>query len=171
MRFVRIAAGTLASLLVLTASPVWADSKRVKRYEVEEGQRFCPQRTLVLGGVAVREGRCYVLAALRDRRGAFLVFMDPSVRIPQRRVVSLDSEEGRKVRGRMIYLVPVPANSRIALIPVNTIQLIKLREDDEEDDEEDEAGEHHKRVVSSSLTIVLTTSPTPNTLITFVINF
>jgi hypothetical protein len=173
MRVDRMIAGVLSSVLLLTASPVWADSKRVRHLEVGEGQRFCPQRTLVLSGTAVRGGRCYVLAALRDRRGAFIAFLDPSVRIPGRRAIRLDSEEGRKARGRILLLVPMSSNARVVLIPVNTIQLIRLREDDEEDEDEQEEieGDRHPRVVSSSLTIILTTSPTPNTLVTFVINF
>ncbi len=171
MRVIQMAATVLATTLVLTASPVWAESKRVRHTVVEEGQRFCPQRTLVLGGMAIRGDRCYVLAALRDKRGAFIAFMNPSARIPHGQVVRLDSDEGRKARGWIIYLVPMATNSRLALIPVNTIQLIQLGEDDEEDDDEDEDGEHHTRVVSSSLTIVVTTTPTPNTIVTFVINF
>ncbi len=175
MRALRITATVLALTLLVTVSPTLAESRCVNHHEVQEGHRFCPQRTLVLSGMAVRGGRCYVLAILRDRRGAFFAFINPNVQMPHRQVVRLDSDEGRKVRGRVIYLVPMPGNSQVALIPVNTIQLIRLREDDEEDEDEEEGdrpdGEHHYHVVSSNFTVILTTAPTPNILVTFVVNF
>ncbi len=168
MRIAQIAALFLAVFVLATMPPALANSKHLKRSVVEEGRGFCPARTLVLGGVAVREGRCYVLAVLRDTRGAFFAFMDPGVRIPPRQLVRLDAPAGRQLRGQIIYLVPMQMSRQVVLVPVNTIQLVQLREEDEEDEDE---GNHHVRVVSSRFTLILTSMPTPNVTVTFVVNF
>ncbi len=172
MRVARIAAVFLVAFVLATMSPALAKSKHVKLSEVEEGHGFCPTRALVLGGVAVRAGRCYVLAVLRDTRGAFFAFMDPAVRIPPGQLVRLDTPVGRKLRGRIIYLVPMSLSPQIVLIPVNTIQLIRLREEDEEEEDEDEdEGKRNVRVVSSSFTLILSSMPIPDVTVTIVVNF
>jgi hypothetical protein len=170
MRIGRFALLLLGLLTLPTMSPVWASDKdkhiRVKEYE--EGHAFCPSRALVIGNTIVPAGRCYELAVLRDNRGAFLAFMDPSVRIPSGKIERLDSSEGRKARGHIFFLVPIQNTAQIALVPVNTIQLIRLREEDEEDEDEEEHAVHVSR---STLIVVLPNLPIPNVSVTFVVTF
>jgi len=151
-------------------SPVWANAKdkHVKVKEYEEGHAFCPPRALVIGRTIVPAGRCYTLAVFRDNRGAFLAFMDPSVRIPSGRIERLDGSEGRKVKGYIFFLVPIRNSAQIARVPVNTIQLIRLREEDEEDEDEDNHDVHVRR---STLIVALPNLPIPNVSVTFVVTF
>src|SRR5262249_37457099 len=121
-----------------------------------------------IGNVIVPAGRCYKLAVLRDNRGAFLAFMEPSVRIPSGKIERLDSSEGRIARGRVFFLVPIRNTAQIALVPVNTIQLIRLHEEDEEDEDEDG---HNARVRRSTLIVALPNLPVPNVSVTFVVTF
>ncbi len=172
MRIIRLALIVLVLLALVPTSPAQAGSKHVRVTMVDEGHAFCPTRVLVVGGVAVRAGRCYILAVLRDTRGAFFVFMDPATRLPRGQLVSLNSFEGRKIRGRIYYQVPMPMSLQVLFIPVNTIQAIQLREEDEEDeDEDDDEHEHHVRVVQSNLILILTSMPTPDVTVTFVVRF
>ncbi len=172
MRILQLSVLFLVLVVLATMPPALANSKHVKTTVVQEGHVFCPTRVLVVGGVAVRAGRCYVLAVLRDTRGAFFAFMDPGVRITAGQLVRLDTPAGRKLRARIFYLVPMQMSPQVVLIPVNTIQLIRLREEDEEDEDEDEdEREHHVRVVSSNFTLILISMPIPNVTVTFVVNF
>jgi hypothetical protein len=170
MRIGRLALVSLILLALPTMSPGWANAKdkHTKVKEYEEGHAFCPQRALVIRNVLVPAGRCYTLAVLRDNRGAFLAFMDPSVRIPAGRIERLDDSEGRRVKRSIFFLVPIQPTARIALIPVNTIQLIRLHEEDEEDEDEDA---HNVQLRRSTLVVALPNLPVPNVSVTFVVTF
>ncbi len=168
MRITRPALLFLALLTLPTVSPVWANArdKHVRVTEYEQGHAYCPHRPLAIGNMIVPAGRCYKVAVLRDTRGAFLAFMDPAVRLPSGEIERLNSSEGRRVRGRIAFLVPIRSTSQIALIPVNTIQLIRLREEDEEDEDEDQV-----RVRRSTLIVGVPNVSVPNVAVTFVITF
>ncbi len=177
MRMARLALPLLVLLALPTMSPVWAydkdkhGDKHRKVTEYEEGHAFCPSRALVIGNTIVPAGRCYQLAVLRDNRGAFLAFMDPSVRIPSGKIERLDSSEGRKARGHIFFLVPIRDTARIALIPVNTIQLIRMREEDEEDEDRDGDRDRDEGRASRSTLIVALPNLSPNLSVTFVVTF
>lgn len=168
MRITRPALLFFVLLTLPVFSPVWAKAgdRHVRVSEYEEGHAYCPHRPIAIGNVVVPRGRCYELAVLRDHRGAFLAFMDPDVRLPSREVRRLDSSEGRRASGLIAFLVPIQSTSRIALIPVNTIQLIRLREEDEEDEDEDQP-----RIHRSTLIVAVPTSTVSNVAVTFVITF
>lgn len=168
MRIARLALLLLVLLALPAMSPVRASAKNrhVKVTEYAEGHAYCPNRALVIGNMIVPGGRCYRLAVLRDNRGAFLAFLDPAVRLHSGEIERLDSSDGRTVWGHIVLLVPMQSTSQIALIPVNTIQLIRLREEDEEDEDEDEG-----HVSRSRLIVVLPNSPIPNLSVTFVVTF
>ena len=170
MRIGRLALLSLILLALPTMSPGWANArdKHIKVKEYEEGHAFCPPRALVIGNVLVPAGRCYTLAVLRDNRGAFMAFMDPSVRIPSGKIERLDDSEGRRVKRSIFFLVPIQGTPRIALVPVNTIQLIRLHEEDEEDEDEDAHNVHLRR---STLIVALPNLPVPNVSFTIVVTF
>ncbi len=169
MRIARLALLLLVLLALPTMSPVWASAKdkHVKVTEYEEGHTFCPSRPLVISNTLVPPGRCYQLAVLRDNRGAFLAFVDPAVRIHSGEVERLDSSDGRKVRGHILFLVPIQSTDQIALVPVNTIQLIRLREEDEEEEDD----EHEVHISRSKLIVILPNAPIPNVSVVFVVTF
>jgi hypothetical protein len=170
MELGRLALVLLILLVLPMMSPGWvhAKDKHTKVKDYEEGRAFCPPRALVIGNVLVPAGRCYTLAVLRDPRGAFLAFMDPSVQIPSGKIERLDDSEGRKVKRHIFFLVPIQPTARIALVPVNTIQLIRLHEEDEEDEDEDAHNVHLRR---STLIVALPNLPVPNVSVTFVVTF
>lgn len=164
MRPVRLVSTLIALATLLTMSPAlaWAD-KHVKVSEYGEGRAYCPPRNAVIAHMAIRGGRCYQVGVIRNARGAFLAFLDPSVRIPRGRLQRLDGEEGRRITGRIIYLAPMPMTSQLVLVPVNTIQLVRMREEDEED------GDHHNS--RGQLVVFLPSAPTPNVSVTISVTF
>jgi hypothetical protein len=143
------------------------DKKHVKVSEYDEGHAYCPPRNVIIGNMAVRGGRCYQVAVVRNTRGAFLAFLDPTVRIPVGRLEYLDGDEGRGIRGHILYLVPMPMTNQLVLVPVNTIQLIRLREEDEEDEDED----HNEHIRRGNLVVIVPNAPTPNVSVTIVVTF
>lgn len=171
MRVQRIAPLLLVMMTLTLITPVGArgDDKHGKRLRVSdyaEGNAYCPRRPVIVGRVVVPAGRCYTLAVLRNERGAYLVFLDPTVRLRPDRATRLTDWDGRHASGGILFLVPIPANTRIALIPVNTIQLIRMRQEDDEDEDEDQP-----RVRRSTLVVAAPVSVTPNVAVTFVITF
>lgn len=173
MRITRVA----LLLVVLVALPVMSPSRasadrHVKITDYEEGHAYCPRRAVVIGAMIVPAGRCYQLWVLRDRRGAFLAFMDPRVRLRAGRIERLDNEEGRQVRGHILFLVPMQNSPQLVLVPVNTIQLIRLREEDEENNQEgDQGDEGDRHVTHSKLIVMLPSMPVPNIAVTIVATF
>ena len=167
MRLIRLAA--LVLIVMLAASgPALSHEKGPRHFK--KGQAFCPAQVLIIGNVVVQSGRCYVLAVLRDGRGVFLAFVHPSAKIPAT-VVSLDSSHGRKIRGRIIHLVPIQATGLAFIaLPLNTIQLVQIQErhkhDDDDDDDDDREGKDKEQVV-----LVITGIPIPNLSVTFVVRF
>ncbi len=159
----------LACMLAVTSPAALADDKGSK--EFKKGQAFCPTQVLAVGNVIVQPGRCYVLAILRDSRGTFLAFVHPSAKIPANKRINLASDDGRKIRAKVIYLVPIQATGLSAVVvPVNTIQLVQIREEhrhDEEDDDED----HDGRKGQDQVVLIITGVPVPNLSVTFVIRF
>lgn len=171
MRIIRLAAFSLMLLLVASGSAL-GHHKASK--EFKKGQVFCPSQVLVVGNVIVRSGRCYVLAVLRDGRGTFLAFVHPSAKIPAK-VVSLDSSHGRKIRGKIIHLVPIQTTGLAFIaLPLNTIQLVQIQErrghddDDDDDDDDDRKGKNKGK---DEVVLVITGMPIPNLSVTFVIRF
>ncbi len=178
MRIGRLALSALVLTTLLTMSPVWAyadkdkekhdNERHTKVKEYEEGRAYCPSRALVIGGTIVPAGRCYQVAVLRDHRGTFLAFMDPEVRIPHGKIKRLEGEEGRKIKTHIFFLVPIQRTAQIAVIPVNTIQLIRLREEDEEDEDEHEYDRHAGH---STLVVAFPNLPVPNVTVVIGVTF
>ena len=165
MKKISVAAVLLVSALALTAIPAQAD-KRSKDFE--KGEAFCPTHVLVVGTVIVQPGRCYVLAVLRNGRGTFLAFLNPSVRLSKQHGTNLDSDDGRQISARVIYLVPIGAAGISAgAISLNTVQLVRIHEVDEEGEHEnDNQDQGNGKVV-----LVVTGIPIPNLAVTFVVRF
>lgn len=92
------------------------------------GEAFCPAGVLVVGNIAIQPGRCYVVYVIRDARGTFLAFADPTARIPPGQIVRLSTPAGAKVKGRIFYLVPIRPN--VAIVPLNSIALVGFRTED-----------------------------------------
>lgn len=163
----KVLVAVLAGALVVTAGPVGAGDRGSKEYK--KGQAFCPAHVLVVGNVIVQPGRCYVLAVLRDGNGTFLAFLHPSAKVPNK-TLKLSSDDGREIRSKIVYLVPIQATGLSAVvIPVNTIQLVRIHEEDrhEEEDEDNQEDQQGKdRVV-----LVITGIPVPNLSVTFVVRF
>ncbi len=121
---------TLAVGSVALAGPSAKDKppKPVKVKSYKPGELFCPAAVLVVGGVVVQPGRCYVLLVLRDSRGTFLAFAAPDVKIPPGQLVRLNTPAGAKLRGRIFYLVPLRTTA--AIVPVNSVTVIAVKEED-----------------------------------------
>src|SRR3989442_15967273 len=67
-----------------------------------------------------------MLAVLRNDHGTFLAFLNPSVE-RSRGPIRLNSEDGRRVSTKVIYLVPIgAAGISAAVIPVNTVRLVGI---------------------------------------------
>jgi hypothetical protein len=92
----------------------------------DAGETYCPEQELVYGGVVIPDGRCYLLAVLRDSRGTFLAFAPEDSHIPPGQWMRLDTPAGPKLRGRLL-LVPLAAD---VLAPVNSLTLVPARIDD-----------------------------------------
>ncbi len=133
MRIVRLTSLILALALVATAAlPAAADNEhrgKPKWVRVHpRGQVFCPSSTLVSrGGVVIERGRCFVVSVIRERRGAFLAFFQPGVVVPAGNVIALSSPLGVRLREQVVFLVPIATTA--ALVPVNTIVFVPVREE------------------------------------------
>jgi hypothetical protein len=168
MRISRIALLLVVLLTVPLYAPAWARAAgkggghaRVSEYE--EGRAYCPRRPIAIGRVIVPAGRCYTLAVFRNEHGAYLAFLDPAVRLHRQEAERLGSWEGRRAWNQILFLVPIPRDARIGLIPMNTIQLIRLREEDED--------EGQPRAGRSALVVVVPAPTVPTVSATFVFNF
>ncbi len=158
MKVVRIIPLILILVMLVATGPGVLPARAGTRVVVtvyQEGQSFCPSRVYRVGNVAVQSGHCYVPTVLRDRRGTFLAFIDPSVSIPQGQLVRLDSSAGRRARTQMYFLVPVKMTRQMNLIPVNTIQLIQLREEDDVDEPDGDNNNNQGNNVRRARLIVL----------------
>ena len=177
---------SLAATSPAMASGEKADKRHVRVYDYGEGRAYCPSRTVIIGNLAVQGGRCYQAAVVRNNRGAFLAFLDPTVRIPVGRLEYLNSDVGYGIRGHIIFLVPLQMTSQLALFPVNTLQLIRLREQDEEDADEGngqyyngqyydgqyyDGGYNNERIPRGHLVVYIPNAPTPNVSVTIVVTF
>lgn len=113
----------LAVTLVFTAGPHparGAPGEPVPRMEdLDARQAYCPHTVLAVGGIIIRGDRCYTLLVLRDARGIFLAFADPSVKIPPGQLVRLRTPAGAKVKGRIFYLVPLRVSP--GLVPLDAV--------------------------------------------------
>jgi len=105
------------------AAPEPGDTAAAAR--AEKQATYCPGVRLFAGGIAIQSGRCYVLFVLRDRRGLFLAFAQPGLRIPPGQLVRLNTPAGAKVKGRIFYLVPIRASGLV--VPVDHIVLTAIR--------------------------------------------
>jgi hypothetical protein len=134
MRTARVVALTLAVVVALGSAAVAGPSakdkppKPVKVKSYKPGELFCPAAVLVVGGVVIQPGRCYVLLVLRDSQGTFLAFAAPDVRIPPGQLVRLNTPAGAKLRGRIFYLVPLRTTA--AIVPMNSVAVIAVKEED-----------------------------------------
>ena len=156
----------LAGVLATTAAPVRAEKKSK---DFERGQAFCPSHVLVVGGILVESGRCYVLAVLRNDRGTFLAFLHPSVE-RSRGLIRLHSEDGERVSKKVIYLVPIgAAGISAAVIPVNTVQLVGIHEEDRDEEEADDDEYHNAGQGNQRVVLVVTGIPIPNLAVTFIV--
>jgi hypothetical protein len=118
----------LGGVALAGPSPKGGPPRPVKVKAYKPGELFCPAAVLVVGGVVIQAGRCYVLLVLRDSRGTFLAFAAPDVRIPPGQLVRLNTPAGAKLRGRIFYLVPLRTTAEI--VPVNSVTVIAVREED-----------------------------------------
>jgi hypothetical protein len=163
-----ITALIVAGVLATTAAPVWAD-KGSKDFE--KGQAFCPAHVLVVGGTLIQSGRCYVLAVLRNDHGTFLAFLNPSVE-RSRGPIRLNGEDGQRVSTKVIYLVPIgAAGISVAVIPVNTVQLVGIHEEDRHEEEgENNNGQYgNEGQGNDRVVLVVTGIPIPNLAVTFIV--
>ncbi len=133
MKIVRLVSLILALALVAAAAPPGAadGEHRGKPKWVRvhpRGQAFCPSNTLVSrGGVVIERGRCFVVSVIRERRGTFLAFFQPSVVMPAGNVIALSSPLGVRLREQVVFLVPIATTA--ALVPVNTIVFVPVQEE------------------------------------------
>jgi hypothetical protein len=161
----------LAALMTMSPALAAAD-KHVRVSVYDEGHAYCPPRNAVIANMAVRGGRCYRVAAVRNARGVFLAFLDPAARIPAGRLEHLSGDDGRRITSHIIYLIPLPATSQLMQLPVNTIQLIRLREEDEEGgDNNNENGQNDAGYRTGHLVVFLPNAPTPNVSVTIAVTF
>ncbi|OLC29340.1 MAG: hypothetical protein AUH31_07200 [Armatimonadetes bacterium 13_1_40CM_64_14] len=163
-----IMALVLAGVLATTVAPVRAEKKSK---DFEKGQAFCPSHVLVIGGTIIQAGRCYMLAVLRNDHGTFLAFLNPSVE-RSRGPIRLNSEDGRRVSTKVIYLVPIGASGiSAAVIPVNTVRLVGIHEEDRDEDEGENDNDEHNNVGQGNQKVVLVVTgiPIPNLAVTFIV--
>jgi hypothetical protein len=159
-----------------SADQWYAQRHGVKVTEYNAGRPLCPVRRFVIGNVAVRGGHCYIPVVVRDSEGTFLAFVNPPVTIHKDQLVRLDTPEGTSLRARILYRVPMPPqmSGQALPIPMNTLQLVRLRQVDEEVEDSNantNGGLEITHVVSSRLTVIMTGAPLPNTSVTFVVHF
>jgi len=105
------------------AGPEPGDSAAAAR--AEKQSTICPSTRLFGGGIIIQPGRCYVVFILRDRRGLFLAFAQPGLRIPPGQLVRLTTPAGAKVKGRIFYLVPIRISALV--VPLDHIILTPIR--------------------------------------------
>ena len=72
----------LVALAAFSTTPASGDKKHVRVSEYDEGHAYCPARNAVIANMAIRGGRCYRVAVVRNPQGAFLAFLDPAAKIP-----------------------------------------------------------------------------------------
>ncbi len=155
MRMTRVMTLMLVFVLALTALSVAAPAdkgkpaKPIKVKSYKAGDLFCPSAVLVFGNVIIRSGRCYVLFVLRDNKGTFLAFAAPDAKIPPGQLVRLNTPAGAKLKGRIFYLVPIRTTA--AIVPMNSVTLIAIREDD----------------FGPQLSLTIIGTPTPNLTVIF----
>ncbi|OFX13584.1 MAG: hypothetical protein A2V59_00620 [Armatimonadetes bacterium RBG_19FT_COMBO_69_19] len=156
----------LALILLLVAGvPAAARHKGAKAYK--EGQVYCTAGALVMGPVVIQGGRCYLLGVYRDTRGTFLAFINPAVLVTPGQLIRLDSSAGHRLRAQIVYLVPIHMSGLVvAPIPVNTIQLVAIREEHRHEDEDDDDDRRGERTV-----LVIAGLPTPELSVTFILRF
>lgn len=153
MRMTRIITLMLVLVLALTAlaaaAPAGKPAKPIKVTSYNAGDLFCPRAVLVVGNVVIQSGRCYVVFVLRDARGTFMAFAAPDAKIPPGQLVRLNTPAGAKLRGRIFYLVPIRTTA--AIVPMNSVTLIAIREDD----------------FGPQLSLTIIGTPTPNLTVIF----
>jgi len=156
----------LALILLLVAGvPAAAHHEGAKAYK--EGQVYCTAGALVMGPVVIQGGRCYLLGVYRDTRGTFLAFINPAVLVTPGQLIRLDSSAGHRLRAQIVYLVPIHLSGLVvAPIPVNTIQLVAIREEHRHEDEDDDDDRRGERTV-----LVIAGLPTPELSVTFILRF
>ncbi|HET6946795.1 MAG TPA: hypothetical protein VFJ45_03200 [bacterium] len=155
----------LALIVLLAAGvPAAAHHKGAKAYR--EGQVYCTAGALVMGAVVIQGGRCYLLGVYRDTRGTFLAFINPAVLVTPGQLIRLDSSAGHRLRAQIAYLVPIHMSGLVAApIPVNTVQLVAIREEYRHDDDDDDDPRRERTV------LVIAGLPTPELSVTFVLRF
>lgn len=145
----RVVTLTLCSLLLVAAAAVAKPPHAKKAKWFRAGEAFCPNYALIApgDGVVIHE-RCYTLALVRMGDSSYLAFLDPEVRIPPGQLVRLNTPAGAKLKGRILYLVPVHPK---VIIPSNTVVVVPVRVEDE----------------GSRLTVVLSTPGDPSLTVVF----
>ncbi|MDR5683770.1 MAG: hypothetical protein QN163_07080 [Armatimonadota bacterium] len=89
---------------------------------------FCPDRSVAVGAVVIRAGRCYRTAVLRTERGVSLLFLQPGVWIPPGQLVRMNTPAGPKLQGRVFYTVPLQLGQPVvARTPIGTIQQVNVQ--------------------------------------------
>src|SRR2546425_2810359 len=86
-----------------------------------------------------------MLAVLRNDHGTFLAFLNPSVE-RSRGPIRLNSEDGRRVSTKVIYLVPIGASGiSAAVIPLKTVRVVGVHEEDRDEDEGEKDKQEDKK--------------------------
>lgn len=81
-----------------------------------QGEAYCFTGAIAYGNVVIAGGRCYTFYLLRTGGGLFLAFGPPGPpMIPRGQIVRMGTPAGKKMKGRLFYLIPVSA-------PVTIIQ-------------------------------------------------
>jgi hypothetical protein len=90
-----------------------------------QGHAHCFEGALVLGSVVIAGGRCYTFYLLRTGGGLFLAFGPPGPpMIPPGQIVRMGTPAGKKMKGRLFYLVPVSAP--VTIIQVETMVFVPV---------------------------------------------
>ncbi len=144
----------LAALTVALAAPPSAlagpKKKPLRVVGVAANHAFCPSRALVAGNVVIQPGRCYNFLVTRNSAGTFLAFAPAGPAfISPGHVIRLRTPVGARVRGRILYLVPIrPA---VAIVPLDTIAPVAVRVED----------------FGPSLAMTLVSTPSPGQVVVF----
>ena len=129
VRFRAYAAVLTVLLLMSLQAPALAkgpDKKDKPGVKVtRQGDAYCFGGAITFGGVVIAGGRCYTFYLVRTAGGSFLGFGPPGPpMIPPGQVVRMSTPAGKKFKGRLFYLVALPAP--VTVIAVDTIVFVAV---------------------------------------------
>jgi hypothetical protein len=90
-----------------------------------DGDGLCFDTAIRFGSIVIAGGRCYTFYVVHGADGTFLGFGPPGPpMMPPGQLVRLNTPAGAKHKGRLFYLVPVPAE--YVALPLGSIQHVKV---------------------------------------------